>query len=199
MNKRYYWLKLNENFFNDPMVKVIRFQPKDGNGMVIAYLEMLLATMNTDGKFEYIGFRCSVDEELAFTIGEPLRRVQLTLSLLEQLRLCEPTEYGLLFKAAAEMTGTEGGSTGRMRRLREKNAEEKSGENGKGKSAENGDDSKAQCDADVTPEKEKEKEKKKEEKEIELFSRFAGVENSPKVENSPSRISPIGYDWRKLL
>ena len=43
-NKRYYWLKLHEEFFRQPSIKYIRTLP-EGEKILIIYLKLLLVSL----------------------------------------------------------------------------------------------------------------------------------------------------------
>ena len=45
--KRYYWLKLHENFFRQAVIRFLRKMP-EGDSIVIIYLELLLMSIKTD-------------------------------------------------------------------------------------------------------------------------------------------------------
>ena len=48
-NKRYYWLKLTENFFEDDTIIYIESQP-NGHKYINFYLKLCLKSLKTDGK-----------------------------------------------------------------------------------------------------------------------------------------------------
>lgn len=46
--KKYFWLKLKENFFDDKQIRFLRTLP-DGDKIVITYLKMQLKSLKTAG------------------------------------------------------------------------------------------------------------------------------------------------------
>lgn len=117
-NKRYYWLKLSEDFFRQKEIKQLR-RMAGGDTFTIIYLKMLLRSMKDGGKLYYEGFESDFVSELALDIDEEIENVKLTVSYLMAkgiLVQASPEEYALL--TADEMTGSEGDSARRMRKLR---------------------------------------------------------------------------------
>ena len=53
-SKKYYWLKLPKDFFEDRAIKKLR-SIAGGDTYTIIYLKMLLRTLEDDGKFVYEG------------------------------------------------------------------------------------------------------------------------------------------------
>ena len=51
-SKRYYWLKLRENFFDEKYIKALRRLP-DGDALCIVYLKMQLKSLQTEGIINY--------------------------------------------------------------------------------------------------------------------------------------------------
>ena len=52
--KRYYWLKLEESFFTQKVIKKIR-KEKDGDRLLTIFLKMQLKALRGDGVLEYLG------------------------------------------------------------------------------------------------------------------------------------------------
>lgn len=122
--RRYYWLKLHENFFRQKSVTFLRRKP-NGDTLVIAYLEMMLATLESGGKLTYSFFEPTIEEEIAYQINEPLEVVKEVLKLLTAHHLAERVENDengptIYLKEAITAMGTEGSSAKRVRELRKK-------------------------------------------------------------------------------
>ena len=152
-NKRYYWLKLKDDFFRQKEIKQLR-KIAGGEVFIIIYLKMLLRSLRDDGKLYYEGIEENFPAELALDIDEDVENVKITVSYLQSkgiLIQSNEDEYQLL--TAGEMTGSEGYSAERVRRFRTKQQLA------------------LQCNADVTGcneekrEKREEREKEKEERE----------------------------------
>ena len=122
MAKRYYWLKLPENWFQQKAIKKLR-RIAGGDTYTIIYLKMLLAAIKQDGKLFFEGIEDSFHEELALEIDEDVDNVRIALSYLSAqhlVELVETDEYSL--PEAKKLTGSESESAERMRRLRERKA-----------------------------------------------------------------------------
>ncbi len=119
MSKKYYWLKLNEGFFDDKVIKKLR-RLAGGDTYVIIYLKMQLLSIKTEGKLFYEGVEGSFEEELALDIDEDVENVKVTVSYLEKLNLIESSiadEYVL--PCVLGLIGSESESAERVRRYRE--------------------------------------------------------------------------------
>lgn len=119
-NKRYYWLKLPEDFFRQKEIKQLR-KIAGGDVFTIVYLKMLLRSLKDDGRLYYDGIEENFASELALDIDEEEENVKITVAFLLSKGLLiqnKPDEYELL--AAGSMMGSEGFSAERMRRLRQK-------------------------------------------------------------------------------
>lgn len=130
MAKRYYWLKLPDNFFRQKPIKKLR-KIAGGDTFTIIYLKMLLVAMKQDGKLYFEGVEEDFATEIALDLDEDIENVKLTVAfLLRQglMELGEDNEYTLT--ECGKMVGSESSSAERMRRLRDKSA--------------------SQCDTDVT-------------------------------------------------
>lgn len=119
-NKRYYWLKLPEDFFRQKEIKRLR-KIAGGEVFVIIYLKMLLRSLKDNGRLYYEGIEDDFASELALDIDEDAENVKLTIAYLMSKKILvqsDSDEYEIL--TAQAMTGSEGYSAGRMRRLRDK-------------------------------------------------------------------------------
>ena len=68
-NKRYYWIKLKEEFFTDKRIKRLR-RISGGDTYTIIYLKLLLLSLKDEGKLYYDGVESDFIKELALTIDE---------------------------------------------------------------------------------------------------------------------------------
>lgn len=119
-NKRYYWLKLKDDFFRQKEIKQLR-KIAGGDVFIIIYLKMLLRSLRDDGKLYYEGIEENFPAELALDIDEDVENVKITVAYLQSkgiLVQSDIDEYQLL--TAGEMTGSEGYSAERVRRFRSK-------------------------------------------------------------------------------
>lgn len=120
MAERYYWLKLQQDFFSSKRIKKMRKLP-GGDTLTIIYLKMQLLSLKTDGVLKYAGLEQSFAEELALDLDEDTESVQLALSYMQSVGLIETSDnISFLLPYVVENTGSEGSSAQRMRVLREK-------------------------------------------------------------------------------
>lgn len=118
MPKRYYWLKLHDDFFNSKRIKKLR-RLSGGDTFLIIYLKMQLLAIHDDGFIKYSGIEGSFAEELALDLDEDADNVAITLSFLQSVGLLEISdniEYFLPY--AVENTGSETASAQRVRDFR---------------------------------------------------------------------------------
>lgn len=120
--KRFYWLKLSEDFFKSRDIKKLR-KIAGGDTYTVIYLKLLLLSLKDDGYLYYEGVEPTFAEEMALAIDEDEENVEVTLNYLEQRGLLErKTLDEYLLTACAEMTGSETSAARRMRKTREKRA-----------------------------------------------------------------------------
>lgn len=118
--KRYYWLKLQHDFFSSKRIKKLR-KLAGGDTFTIIYLKMQLLAVKTDGILTFSGVENTFAEELALDLDEEIENVQMTLAFLMQYGLIETSDNeSFLLPYVVENTGSEGASAKRMRDLRER-------------------------------------------------------------------------------
>lgn len=170
-DKKYYWLKLQDGFFDSKRIKKLR-KIAGGDTYTIIYLKMQLVAMKKGGILEYTGLEKTFAEELALELDEEPENVCVTVNYLLSCGLLEANSNAEYFVPYAVMnTGSESSSTRRVREHRERKA--------------------LQCNADVTPVKqlcntEIEKELEREtEVEIEENTILPGAETPPDPPKPP--------------
>ncbi|MBR6613145.1 MAG: phage replisome organizer N-terminal domain-containing protein [Clostridia bacterium] len=126
MSKRYYWLKLKEDFFDEKYIKALRKLP-DGNALVIVYLKMQLKSLKTEGLLKYEHILPSAEEELALVLDEDVNLVKLTLAAISNMGLVEKWDNDTFYMSALQpLIGSETEVAKRVRKHRElKNQEQK--------------------------------------------------------------------------
>ena len=123
MEKRYYWLRLKNDFFKSKRIKKLR-RLAGGDTYTIIYLKMQLLSLEHEGVIQYTGLENSFAEELALDLDETVENVQVTLQYLQSCGLIETSDnINFLLPYAVENTGSEGSSA---KRWREWNARQKS-------------------------------------------------------------------------
>ena len=152
MGKRYYWLKLQEDFFSSPQIKKLR-RIAGGDTFTIIYLKMQLLSIKSGGVIEYQGIESSFEEELSLILDEDLDNVKVTVAFLVSQGLIEQSDdRRFLLTQAAKNIGTECESAARMRAFRQSKA----------LPASHCDANVQSCDKKVTLDIDKEKDKDKE-------------------------------------
>lgn len=118
--KRYYWLKLRTDFFEQKEIKKLR-RIAGGDSYVVIYLKLMLLAVKAEGKVMYEGFEDSFAEELALDINENAEDVSVVLSFMERYGLIEQGEVNeYILPETVSAIGSETAGAERVRRLREK-------------------------------------------------------------------------------
>lgn len=117
-SKKYYWLKLPKDFFEDRAIKKLR-SIAGGDTYTIIYLKMLLRTLEDGGKFIYEGIEDSIVEEISLDIDEKEEDVSVAVNYLikKGLMICTDNEAELT--RMHEMIGSETDKAKLMRKKRE--------------------------------------------------------------------------------
>ena len=118
--KRYWWLKLREDFFNQKAMKKLR-RMAGGATYTIIYLKMQLLSLRTDGVLVFENLEDSFEEELALQLDETLEDVQMTLLFLKKCNLVEEiSENEHMLPEAIQNIDSESDAAARMRNMRER-------------------------------------------------------------------------------
>lgn len=121
MGKRYYWLRMKEDFFSSKRIKKLR-KLAGGDTYTIIYLKMQLLSLKKEGVLEYTGLESSFAEELALDLDESVDNVQVTLQYLSSCGLIETSDnVNFLLPFAVENIGCETAAAQRMRDMRKRN------------------------------------------------------------------------------
>jgi len=119
-NKVYYFLKLEEGFFRNKVIKALRKLP-GGSDLVICYLKMQLAYMNTEGFIKYSEMYETIEEEIAEDIDEDTSIVQMTVTALKKWKCLETVDNLTIFlNEVPERIGQKSQVALRVARHREK-------------------------------------------------------------------------------
>ena len=121
-SKKYYWIKLKTDFFNQKEVKKLR-KIAGGDTYTIIYLKLQLLSAKADGVIKYDGTEKDLIEQLELELDEDRDNISITLSFLQANQLIEQinnTDY--LLNKACDSIGKEGTSAERVRRHREQKA-----------------------------------------------------------------------------
>lgn len=125
MAKKFYWLKLMNDFFTQPKIKKLR-KIAGGDTYTIIYLKLQLISLKNEGKLYFEGIEENFIEEMALTIDEDPENVAVTVQyLLKQGLLEESSNDEYLLTEMQTLIGSETESAERVRRYREKEKEQK--------------------------------------------------------------------------
>lgn len=118
--KRYYWLKLKEDFFTSKRIKKLR-NMAGGDTYLIIYLKLQLKAMKTDGIIKFDHLEDNIADELALDLDENPDDIRATLIYLTNCGLAETSDTEqFFFPYAIENVGSENSSAQRVREYRER-------------------------------------------------------------------------------
>lgn len=120
INKKYYWLKLKDNFFTQKEIKKLR-RIAGGDTYTIIYLKLQLLSLKNEGKLFFEGLEDTFIEEMSLELDEDVENVKFTIMFLQKYGLLdEVSETEYLLPETIECIGSETQSTIRSRKCREK-------------------------------------------------------------------------------
>ena len=123
--KKYYWLKLKSDFFEEKYIKALRKLPQ-GDSLTITYLKMQLKSLRTEGILKYEGILPDCVSELALMLDEDENVVRLTVEALIKFGIVERWDDDSLYMCAMqELIGSESSSAERVRKHRMLQSNEK--------------------------------------------------------------------------
>lgn len=124
-NKRYYWLKLDENFFEDDTIAWLEEQ-ENGKDYVIFYLKLALRSLKDDGKLiRYVGERLIPYDVKALSklTNTSMDTVAVAMKTFLEIGLVEQLDSGEIYLSQInEMVGSETEVAKRVRKHRAKKA-----------------------------------------------------------------------------
>ena len=116
--KRYYWLKLKDDFFLDPRIKKLR-KIAGGDTYTVIFLKLMLMTVNSDGVIVHEGIEKNLSDELALKLDEDGKNVEATLIFMQSMQLLKeinPQTFDI--PQVRNLTGSESQSAPRVRQHR---------------------------------------------------------------------------------
>lgn len=120
MSKKYFWLKLNVDFFEREEVKLIENMP-NGKEYIIFYMKLLLKSANSDGKLLFKDVIPYTEDMLATVTGINVDVVRTAVKLFLKLGLMQKLSDGALFMLETQkMIGCETEYAKKKREYREK-------------------------------------------------------------------------------
>lgn len=87
-NKKYYWLRLKDDFFSQRVIKKLR-KIAGGDTYTIIYLKLQLLSLKNGGKLYFESVEDDFAKEMALALDEDTENVSITLSFLQKYGLVE--------------------------------------------------------------------------------------------------------------
>ncbi|MDT2895872.1 phage replisome organizer N-terminal domain-containing protein [Lactococcus lactis] len=122
-DKRYYWFKMKQSFFEQKEIKYLRRLP-GGDTYTIIYLKLILKSLENDGKIYYENIGDDYSQEWALEIEEDEKAVSFLVAFLINKGLmidCGFDEFEIT--KTKSLVGSETASAERKRRQRERERE----------------------------------------------------------------------------
>lgn len=125
MAKKFFWLKIQEDFYRQKEIKFLR-QLDRGATYIIIYQKMLISSLKNGNKLYYDNFKDTFEEELALLIDEDVKDVKYTIDFLKKANLIESeSDDEYILTQVQELTGVESESAKRVRKHRENKNKDK--------------------------------------------------------------------------
>lgn len=118
-NKRYYWLKLKDDFFDSRKMKKLR-KVAGGDTYTIIYLKLQLLSINNEGVIEFEGTDEDIYHQLALDIDEEIDDIKMTLAFCSANDLIDYVDDDVFLNEVPALIGSETASTRRSRKHRRK-------------------------------------------------------------------------------
>lgn len=119
-HKKYYWLKLHDDFFDSKRIKKLR-KMAGGDTYTIIYLKLQLLALKNDGVLHFDGLETDFASEIALDINEEPEIVKVTVAFLMSCGLAETSDnVSFFFPYTISNTGKESSSAERVRKHRER-------------------------------------------------------------------------------
>ncbi|WP_296113040.1 phage replisome organizer N-terminal domain-containing protein [uncultured Anaerococcus sp.] len=118
-NKRYYWLKLKDDFFDSRKMKKLR-KVAGGDTYTIIYLKLQLLSINNEGVIEFEGTDEDIYHQLSLDIDEEIDDIKMTLAFCNANDLIEYVNDDVFLNEVPALIGSESQSARRVRKHRRK-------------------------------------------------------------------------------
>jgi len=127
--KKYFWLKLRNDFFSQKEIKGLR-RIKGGDKFVLIYIKLMLSSIQDEGRIYFDGYGNTLAAEIAMTIDEDENDVISVVNYLKHYSLIEKVEDDeYILTAVPTMIGKETDAAERMRKHRKKLSNDESSNN----------------------------------------------------------------------
>lgn len=119
--QKFYWLKLDKDFFNEYKVRSLMSEKK-GDTYIVILLQLMNESLNYNGVLRYSKTRAYSVPELACVIGRSVKILEETLKVLKEKELIEIQSDGTIIMKVN--VGSETGKAIRMRESRSQSAQD---------------------------------------------------------------------------
>ena len=117
--KKFYWLKLNRDFFKRHDIRIIEEMP-NGKDYVLFYLKLLLESIDHEGSLRFSDTIPYNEQMLSVVTNTNIDIVRSAMKLFIDLQIMEIYDDKTIYMTEVEkMIGSESESAGRVRRFRE--------------------------------------------------------------------------------
>lgn len=106
--KKYWWLKLSEEFFNAKEIKFLR-RVAGGDTFALIYQRMMILSLSTGGKLYFENVGNTFAEEIAVELDEDIKNVEMTMNYLKGKGLINfgDSDNVIEFKQVPSLIGSE--------------------------------------------------------------------------------------------
>ncbi len=120
INKKYYWMKMFDTFFQDPRVKKLKKLP-GGDTYIVVMLKMMLQTIKTNGMYEFEGLENTLAQELELKLDEDEKAIQVVLDYMSSYKMILEIEKNQFqIPQVQKMIGSETAAAERKRNQRKR-------------------------------------------------------------------------------
>ena len=117
-SKKYYWLKLDRNFFKRHDIRIVETMP-NGKDYILFYLKLLCESTSHEGCLRFSETIPYSPEMLATVTNTNVDVVRSAIKIFSELHMLEVLDDGTIFmQEVAKLVGSETGSARRMREYR---------------------------------------------------------------------------------
>ena len=117
-NKKFYWLKLNKDFFKRHDIRIIEEMP-NGKDYILFYLKLLLESVNHEGHLRFSETIPYNEQMLAVITNTNIDVVRCAMKVLLELKMMEILDDSTIYMAEVlKLTGSETEAAERMRKSR---------------------------------------------------------------------------------
>jgi len=120
--RKYYWLKLDRQFFKRHDIRIVESLP-NGRDYILFYLKLLCESVSHNGELRFSETIPYNEQMLSVVTDTNVDVVKAALQTFSELNMIEVLDDGTLYMTESQkMLGSETGAAERMRKMRERNS-----------------------------------------------------------------------------